>query len=129
MVGLLIPLITIPLYFEIGSPQLIEGLPGQTSAAQGHGGSGDLPPIGELVDQLRERGYDVASLHGMAGADQPLEILLITSDFSIEYVASNTNLDLPFFYKMVALWAGHSGSLLLWTWIITICAALVEDSL
>ncbi len=54
-----------------------------------------------------------------------LEYLLITSDFSIEYVASNTNLALPMFYKIVALWAGHNGSLLLWTWIITIFIAIV----
>ena len=54
-----------------------------------------------------------------------LEYLLITSDFSVEFVASNTNLDLPFFYKIVALWAGHDGSLLLWTWVLTACATLV----
>lgn len=51
--------------------------------------------------------------------------LLVTSDFSIEYVASNTNTALPLFYKIVALWAGHNGSLLLWTWIITIFIAIV----
>ncbi|MCF7822922.1 MAG: heme lyase CcmF/NrfE family subunit [Candidatus Marinimicrobia bacterium] len=51
--------------------------------------------------------------------------LLVTSDFSIEYVASNTNRALPLFYKIVALWAGHNGSLLLWTWIITIFTAIV----
>jgi len=54
-----------------------------------------------------------------------LVYLLMTSDFSIEYVASNTNLALPLFYKIVALWAGHNGSLLLWTWIITIFIAVV----
>ena len=54
-----------------------------------------------------------------------LEYLLVTSDFSIEYVASNTNFALPMFYKIVALWAGHNGSLLLWTWIVTIFTAIV----
>ena len=54
-----------------------------------------------------------------------LEFLLLTSDFTIEYVASNTNYDLPLFYKIVALWAGHNGSLLLWTWIVTIFGAVV----
>ncbi len=54
-----------------------------------------------------------------------LEYLLVTSDFSIEYVASNTNYALPMFYKIVALWAGHNGSLLLWTWIVTIFIAIV----
>jgi len=54
-----------------------------------------------------------------------LEYLLVSSDFSIEYVASNTNFALPLFYKIVALWAGHNGSLLLWTWIVTIFSAIV----
>jgi len=54
-----------------------------------------------------------------------LVYLLVTSDFSIEYVASNTNQSLPLFYKIVALWAGHNGSLLLWTWIITIFVGIV----
>lgn len=54
-----------------------------------------------------------------------LEYLLVTSDFSIEYVASNTNHALPVFYKIVALWAGHNGSLLLWTWIVTIFTSIV----
>jgi len=54
-----------------------------------------------------------------------LVYLLVTSDFTIEYVASNTNQALPLFYKIVALWAGHNGSLLLWTWIITIFISIV----
>lgn len=54
-----------------------------------------------------------------------LVYLLVTSDFSIEYVASNTNYALPMFYKIVALWAGHNGSLLLWTWIVTIFISIV----
>ena len=50
----LVPLITIPVYFEIGSPQLIEGLPGASMAAR-HGETGQLPPVDELVEQLRLR--------------------------------------------------------------------------
>lgn len=51
--------------------------------------------------------------------------LLMTSDFSIEYVASYTSSDLPAFYKFSALWAGNNGSLLLWAWLLTIIAAIV----
>jgi len=54
-----------------------------------------------------------------------LEVLLIRSDFSIEYVANYSNRDLPIFYKMAALWGGQRGSLLFWTWILTGFAALV----
>ncbi len=54
-----------------------------------------------------------------------LEILLLRSDFSIEYVAGYSNRDLPLFYKLAALWGGQKGSLLFWSWILTMYAALV----
>lgn len=50
---LLIPLITVPLYLRIGSPGLIE--PQTATSAVTHGAEGQLPPIEELVKQLRER--------------------------------------------------------------------------
>jgi len=53
-----------------------------------------------------------------------LEYLLITSNFHIEYVASYSNRDLNLFYKMAALWGGQKGSLLFWTWIITLYGAI-----
>jgi len=37
-----------------------------------------------------------------------------TDDFSIAYVASNSNSLLPIQYKISAVWGGHEGSLLLW---------------
>ncbi|MCF7796827.1 MAG: heme lyase CcmF/NrfE family subunit [Lentisphaeria bacterium] len=54
-----------------------------------------------------------------------LEGLLLQGDFSNAFVYGNTNRALPVFYKIVALWAGHDGSLLFWTWIITSFSALV----
>ncbi|HEX5132169.1 MAG TPA: heme lyase CcmF/NrfE family subunit [Candidatus Krumholzibacteria bacterium] len=54
-----------------------------------------------------------------------LEVLLLRSDFSIEYVASYSNRDLPIFYKMASLWGGQRGSLLFWSWILTGFTALV----
>jgi len=35
-------------------------------------------------------------------------------DFSVKYVASNSNTMLPYYYKLCAVWGGHEGSLLLW---------------
>lgn len=52
--ALLIPAITVPVYLQIGSPELITGRP-PVQAAAGHGSDGALPPIEELVVQLRER--------------------------------------------------------------------------
>ncbi|NWG30323.1 MAG: heme lyase CcmF/NrfE family subunit [Rhodocyclaceae bacterium] len=36
------------------------------------------------------------------------------SDFSVLYVASNSNTQLPTMYRLSAVWGGHEGSLLLW---------------
>lgn len=36
------------------------------------------------------------------------------SDFSVAYVAHNSNSQLPWFYRLAATWGGHEGSLLLW---------------
>lgn len=35
-------------------------------------------------------------------------------DFSVKYVANNSNSLLPYYYKICAVWGGHEGSLLLW---------------
>jgi cytochrome c-type biogenesis protein CcmF len=54
-----------------------------------------------------------------------LEVLLVRSDFSVEYVAGYSNRELPIFYKLAALWGGQKGSLLFWSWILTMYGALV----
>jgi cytochrome c-type biogenesis protein CcmF len=50
---------------------------------------------------------------------------LLKSDFSLEYVASYSSSTLPTVYKITALWGGQQGSLLLWTWLLTIFTAIV----
>ena len=54
-----------------------------------------------------------------------LGYLFLVSDFSIAYVAANSNRDLPLFYKISAIWGGQEGSLLLWGWILSLYSALV----
>ncbi len=76
-----------------------------------------------LLEAARRGAYAAFAVTTLAVLS--LVYLLLVSDFSIEYVASNTNYALPLFYKIVALWAGHNGSLLLWTWILTIFSAIV----
>jgi cytochrome c-type biogenesis protein CcmF len=49
----------------------------------------------------------------------------VTSNFSVLYVASNSNSQLPMFYKVAALWGGHEGSLYLWVWVLTLYTMLV----
>ncbi len=38
----------------------------------------------------------------------------ITSDFSVQNVAANSNTKLPVYYRITASWGSHEGSLLLW---------------
>ncbi|GAD78904.1 heme lyase CcmF/NrfE family subunit [Vibrio ezurae] len=36
------------------------------------------------------------------------------NDFTLQYVASNSNSNLPWYYRITAVWGAHEGSLLLW---------------
>ena len=38
----------------------------------------------------------------------------LVDDFSVAYVAQNSNLNLPEYYKLAATWGAHEGSLILW---------------
>ena len=50
---------------------------------------------------------------------------LVTTDFSIRYVAMNTTRATPIYYRLTGLWGALEGSLLLWEWILVIFAAVV----
>ena len=43
----------------------------------------------------------------------------IVDDFSVKYVANNSNTELPAMFKMSAVWGAHEGSLLLWALILS----------
>jgi cytochrome c-type biogenesis protein CcmF len=43
-----------------------------------------------------------------------LTLTFMRNDFSVLYVAQNSNSALPMAYKIAAVWGGHEGSLLLW---------------
>jgi cytochrome c-type biogenesis protein CcmF len=49
----------------------------------------------------------------------------VHNDFSVMYVARNSNSQLPLFYKVAALWGAHEGSLLLWILILSIWSVAV----
>jgi cytochrome c-type biogenesis protein CcmF len=51
--------------------------------------------------------------------------LFVSSNFNVDYVARYSNRELPLAYKIAGLWGGQQGSLLFWTWIISIFAAIV----
>ncbi|MET0256863.1 MAG: heme lyase CcmF/NrfE family subunit [Luteibacter sp.] len=41
-------------------------------------------------------------------------------DFSVAYVADNSNLALPWYYRVTAVWGAHEGSMLLWVFILNV---------
>src|SRR6516162_1914234 len=49
---------------------------------------------------------------------------LLSSDFSLEYVAAYSSTTLPTPYKFAALWGGQQGSLLFWTWLLSIFTSI-----
>jgi cytochrome c-type biogenesis protein CcmF len=49
----------------------------------------------------------------------------VNFDFSVLYVASNSNSALPTFYRVAAMWGAHEGSLLLWVWILALWTLMV----
>ena len=54
--------------------------------------------------------------------------LLTTKDYSNAYVAKNISNDLSFIYSIAALWAGQEGSLLLWSWILSLYTLTIRFS-
>jgi cytochrome c-type biogenesis protein CcmF len=47
----------------------------------------------------------------------------VTNDFSLSYVAANSNSSLPLGFRISAVWGAHEGSLLLWVLILSIWMA------
>ncbi len=49
-----------------------------------------------------------------------LVYLFLANDFSMAYVVGHSNRDLEAFYKIAAIWAGQEGSLLFWSWLLSL---------
>ncbi|HEX7339219.1 MAG TPA: heme lyase CcmF/NrfE family subunit [Rhodanobacteraceae bacterium] len=49
-----------------------------------------------------------------------LTYAFLTHDFSVAYVAQNSNLTLPWYYQVAAVWGAHEGSMLLWMLILAV---------
>ena len=50
----------------------------------------------------------------LAGSFFALIYSFLIDDFSVAYVAQNSNINLPIYYKFAATWGAHEGSLILW---------------
>ena len=49
----------------------------------------------------------------------------LTCDFSVRYVAMNTNLATPYYYRITAVWGALEGSLVLWAWLLALYTLIV----
>ena len=90
--------------------------------AFGGGIAGILTKRPLLSKTARNAGMAVFGLVTLAVAT--IEYGFFTDDFSLSYVSAHSNRALPLYYKFSALWAGQEGSLLFWTWLLSIYAFL-----
>ena len=79
--------------------------------------------IPALVAVARPAAYLQLLLVGLAFAI--LTHGFVVQDFSMRYVAENSNSLLPLVYRYTAVWGAHEGSLLLWALILALWAAAV----
>jgi cytochrome c-type biogenesis protein CcmF len=54
-----------------------------------------------------------------------LTYAFLAQDFSVAYVAQNSNSTLPWYYRFPAVWGAHEGSLLLWVLILNLWTVAV----
>ncbi len=97
---------------------------------------GVLPMIGAARgnQQLMKVGSTAATAQFLlvASAFAMLTWAFVVQDFSVEYVARNSNSQLPMEYRFSAVWGSHEGSLLLWELILclwTFAVALFSKGL
>ena len=68
-----------------------------------------------------------AQLLFMALSYSCLTYSCLTHDFSVKYIATNSNTSLPTLYLISGVWGAHEGSLLLWGLVLTIWTGLVAQ--
>jgi len=109
-----------------------------------------IPELGQVALSLALAVALFASVSALAGAEksnaewmafarpasQSLTLLVafafgclvhafVVNDFSVAYVANNSNSALPLQYRVAGAWGGHEGSLLLWTLILGVWTSAV----
>lgn len=83
--------------------------------------------FGIVGAQRRERAWmalvrpaAVAQVACLAAAFLLLVVSFLRDDFSVRYVAENSNTAMPVIYKVAATWGAHEGSMLLWILILSL---------
>ncbi len=78
------------------------------------------------VEALRRVTIGVMGTLGIALV--ALGYLFVTNDYSVQYVWQYSNRDMPWIYKITAIWGGMDGSMLLWCFFIALFGGLVAGS-
>ena len=81
--------------------------------------------IAPLMELARPAAFLQLALVGLAFAI--LTHGFVVQDFSLRYVAENSNSLLPMVYRYTAVWGAHEGSLLLWALILALWTAAVAQ--
>ena len=95
-----------------------------------------VPMVGASVRRPELMGFDRPLASGifvmLVLSFGCLAYAFLTDDFSVAYVANNSNSMLPWYYKFSAVWGGHEGSMLLWILILgawTLAVAVFSTNL
>src|SRR5215475_7751799 len=76
-----------------------------------------------LVESAQHAAVGVFAL--IVGCFGLLTWSFLTFDFSVRYVANNTNLGTPFYYRLTAVWGALEGSIVLWAWMLSVYTLIV----
>src|SRR5262245_31585782 len=106
---------------QVGSLALIAALAFSGYGVLAGAAAGKLRSLRDLKSAERAA---LAFFVAVTLAIAALEYLIVINDFHSAYVAEHSNVALPLYYKIPVLWAGQEGSLLFWTWLLSIYGAL-----
>jgi cytochrome c-type biogenesis protein CcmF len=70
--------------------------------------------------QQSVRGAVIAVFLSLTTAVLMLERLFVIGDYAVRAVYDHSDRTLPLAYKLAALWGGDSGSVLFWTWVLSL---------
>ncbi|HVZ68749.1 MAG TPA: heme lyase CcmF/NrfE family subunit [Rhizomicrobium sp.] len=88
-----------------------------------------LPLIGAYRNDRRLMSFADAAAQAqfffVAVAFACLVYCFVTSDYSVEVVAANSNARMPLLYRVTGTWGNHEGSMLLWSFILALFGATI----
>ncbi len=92
---------------------------------------GSVPWVGVVRGDARVQAMARSAAYAQAAlltlAFGLLTVAFLQNDFSVDYVARQSNTLLPVWYKISAVWGGHEGSLLLWALVLSLWTAAVAS--